>query len=123
MNKKINHIMLIIISIAGFAVSIFLVKQELSTSGFCPPFLGIPACHLISAAFALIFLSVFIRKSHLSILVFHTGFVPGLIMGINFSIRHIISGGVCPGFNGIPLCFVSLAVFILLGIIRIYFWD
>jgi len=123
MNSKLKQPVLLLFSIAGLAVSLFLVRTELSEPGFCPPFFGVPACFLISAAFALIALSVFIRKNHYSILIFHIGFLPGFIMGLTFSIKNLIAGGVCPVLLGIPLCYVSLVVFLFLGIFRMYFWD
>lgn len=88
----------------------------------CPNVAGLAICYVVTLAYGVMLVSLFIKKA-----TFHSGlFLPA--WGITFFIAlygsslELIQGDVCPkASNLIPLCFVSLAmclVIVTLYIIR-----
>lgn len=107
--KYINLIR--ILALIGLVISIYLVYTELSNPGFCPPFLGIPACNIVLLGFSFVILSTFISHERVDKLLFFVGTIPGLILAIWFSYNQILGLKQCPRLLNIPLCYGSLIVF------------
>jgi len=111
-----------IIIIAGLAipVTLWLVFSELSSPGFCPalPVLGIPACYAVLLFFLLVLVSQFVRKSSVWKFLFQLGAIPGLFTAVWFSVQQAKGELNCPQLLSLPLCYVSLATFLLLIILQ-----
>ena len=101
----------------GLIFSIYLVVSELINSDFCPRIYGIPACYLVLLAFILVFISE-ILKLLLKNIVFYLGWLIGFILAIWFSFSQIVGIDNCPLLLGIPMCYLSLILFIILLFIK-----
>jgi len=111
---------IIIIAGAAIPVTLWLVFNELSSPGYCPPlpWLGIPACYAVLVFFLLVLASQFVRHSSVSKLLFQLGAIPGLFTAVWFSVHQAKGEINCPRLMSLPLCYVSLATFLLLIILH-----
>ncbi|QRN86056.1 hypothetical protein JR334_02150 [Clostridia bacterium] len=103
----------ILISVLGAAWSIQLVLSELIVGDYCPKVFNIPACFLVLLAYLIVLVSIVLDHKILHAL--GTGL--GLLLAIWFSSRQFLMIAQCPDFQGLPLCYLSLAAFALLGVL------
>jgi hypothetical protein len=116
MNNKYKS-WIIIISIIGILVSLWLVINELIKSQYCPPLFGIPACYLVLIFFIFVLVSQFIKNIKISSIIFFIGIKLGLATAIWFSVNQLLEKAYCPILFNIPLCFVSFVTFVVLLIL------
>ena len=109
---------LLFTSFIGVIFSIYLVGMDLIYSGFCPKIFGIPACYLVLLAFILVIISNFF-KIFLNYLFFYLGWSIGFILALWFSFNQIFRIDNCPIFFEIPMCYLSLTIFIIILFIKI----
>lgn len=101
----------------GILSSLLLIINDILSPGFCPKIFSLPACYFVAIAFIFPFLLSFthLRFSHIfSILSLSSG----IIMGMYFSYRKLAGIGYCPLFFSIPLCYVSIIIFIILTLLQ-----
>lgn len=109
-----------VLALGGGAFSVFLVYSEIRFRGSCPGFAGIPACFIVLAAFIAIVASRLPSHAILKRLLFAGGSTTGIVLGLWFTVNELLaSHPVCPRTWGIPLCFVSLAVFAAIVVLNI----
>jgi len=112
-----NILRLAIALISGFALlnAFSLSAKEWSTTGACPSISGVPACYVVAVAYLLIFISTLSNKRLLYKRLFVIG--AGIVFGLAVagSVMQITGLGECPKTaNGFPMCYVSLAISLLL---------
>jgi len=117
---SVSNKLIALISLVGLIFSVILVKNELLIGNYCPKVLILPACYIVLVAFFLVLLSCLIKTRLISILLFEIGADVGLILAIWFSFAQFKGLKQCPVSFGIPLCYASLATFILLSILQFF---
>ena len=111
------RIILYVSSGLGVIVSAYLVIMESYNPGFCPQIIDIPACYPVLVAYILVFVSLFIEKRSARYIIFYLGTLAGLSVAVWFSMGYILNTRACPVLFGIPLCYVSLILFVLILIL------
>lgn len=94
-----------------------LVYNEFSQGNICPKLLNIPACYIILACLVIPFLAHVFKKDNI---IYFTG--TGIAWSIAFyaSIMQISGVIECPKTSaGIPMCYISFAIFTLLIVLKI----
>lgn len=115
--KSSKALQIRVLSLVAIIVSCYLVNMELVTGNFCPRLFSFPACYLVLIAYILVLLSTFIERSSLNKSFFYIGTLSLLAMAIWFSYNQIAGLQDCPVLLGIPLCYASLIVAVLLIIL------
>ncbi len=117
--KRTAVLLIWALALLGFAGTISLVQNELASGNICPQLAGIPACYLIFGCFALVLIShsgIFKDRS----LFFFTGAGIAWIMATVGTSGEIFGWMECPKTEGgIPMCYLSLAIFSSLLILKI----
>lgn len=108
----------LILSVVGVIFSIYLVITDIQTNGYCPKVTFIPACYLVMIAFVLIILSEFLRELPRDI-IFYIGWLIGLPLAVWFSYNQLSGLENCPRLFGVPMCFLSFGVFLILIFLKI----
>ena len=119
-NRRRNpllRIMLYACSGLGAILSAYLVIMETYNPGFCPKLMDIPACYPVLVCYILVFVSLFINKRSARYIIFYLGTLSGLAIGVWFTAGKITGTRACPQLLGIPLCYASLILFILILIL------
>lgn len=104
-------------SFIGLFFSLYLVVSEIFNSGICPKIFGIPACYIVLLAFILVIISNFF-KIFLNYLIFYMGWFIGFILALWFSFSQIVHIDNCPLLFEIPMCYLSLIIFIIILFIK-----
>lgn len=112
--SPILRIILYLVSGLGAIFSAYLVIMETYNPGFCPSLMDIPACYPVLVCYILVFVSLFIDKRSARYIIFYLGTLTGLAIGVWFSIGKVTGSRVCPELLGVPLCYASLILFILI---------
>ena len=82
----------------------------------CPGVMGFPACYIIFLAYASMLLAFLQKKRSWSRSVFATGLAVATGFALSASLIEVFREGTCPSSaNGIPLCYLSLALCLLIG--------
>ncbi len=82
----------------------------------CPGVMGFPACYIIFLAYAAMLLAFLQRKRSWSRPVFASGLAVAIGFALPASLIEVFREGTCPNSaNGIPLCYLSLALCLLIG--------
>ncbi|MCH6258741.1 hypothetical protein MLD52_19440 [Puniceicoccaceae bacterium K14] len=106
-----NWIALLLSSIALLSI-LPLSYQVLLGNKSCPTVFKIPLCHVITIGYALLISSFLFKRKAL----FYIGWVPVFLFASFGTISEIISGNACPrSEGGIPLCYYSLIIALLIG--------
>ena len=108
------NIYIFILALVGFTSSMILIYQNKKKPGYCPYFMNIPACFIVALAYVFVCISVVLELTWMNELFFWAGCVLGLFMAVWFSYQKFVGKKECPKFVGVPLCFVSLVVFVAL---------
>jgi len=110
---------ILLLSIAGIAVALYLVINEQKAPGYCPkyPIIDVPACYLVLTFFIIVITALYIRNKRIALLLFFIGNIAGTCTAIWFSTNHLLENVQCPVLLGIPLCFAALLTFIALIIL------
>ncbi len=89
----------------GLVLSTWLVYSELFREATCPQLLGVPACYLVLAGYVIATIGAW--RSH--DVTFYAGAVPVTLIGVYFTLSHLGNTAQCPSFEGLPMCYLSLA--------------
>lgn len=108
------RILLYISSGLGALVSAYLVIMETYSPGSCPLILDIPACYPVLVSYILVFVSFFMDKRSARYIIFYLGTLSGLAVAVWFSAGKASGTRTCPELLGIPLCYASLALFLII---------
>ena len=115
--KPLLRIILYIFSGLGAIFSAYLVIMETYNPGFCPRLIDIPACYPVLVCYMLVFVSLFIYKRSARYIIFYLGTFAGLVIGVWFSAGKVTGDRACPELLGIPLCYASFILFVLILIL------
>lgn len=108
------------VSFAGLLVALYLVYSDLRHPGYCPRLRAIPACYLVFCSFALVMFSAVASTPARSNALFYPGAALGLGLAVWFSTHLALGAGTCPRFMDMPLCYVSLATFAVLFLLKAF---
>ncbi len=115
--KKISHIGIIVLLLIGIWGSGGLVWEEIQTGDGCPKIWIVPACAIILLSF-LIPLIVHVFKKNNKLYFIFTGLAWSI--AVVASSMQFKGSGECPKLdNGTPMCYLSLAIFLLLILLKI----
>lgn len=117
----ILFISIFILSSGGLLFSLGLIITDFLLEGYCPLLFDIPACYIVFLCFLLVFISLFVKK-HIRNFLILPGAGIGLTIAIRFSVAHFLQISSCPVLLNIPLCYLSLFVFIIITIL-FYIYD
>lgn len=114
-NKKYRN-WILLLSILGFAVTLYLVFNELKTPGYCPkyPVFDLPACFMVISFFVVVFAALFLNNQQIAKILFYTGNIAGIFTGSWFSINHLLGYVQCPVVLKVPLCFAAVITFVVM---------
>lgn len=110
-------------------VSAARVSLQNLTGTACPQVIGIPICYVVLAAYALMFFAVIVKNNACKHYFFCTGWGVSFVIALLGTLAEVFTGGgVCPttGGNagirgmssgGIPMCFISLAMLVVILIL------
>jgi len=101
------------LSIIGLIFSFYLIFLDYLISDYCPRIYFIPACYIVLFSFALIIISEFINL-RIKNLIFYIGSFLGISLAVWFSINEIIKTEICPKLIGIPMCYLSFLIFLVI---------
>jgi len=112
--RTIRHhltgIIIAVIAAIGFLGAIQVSLEEFQTGTGCPHFGAIPACYIVSLAYALILISV-VLKNPLKSVLFYTGWAPVFLLALSGTVLELFGRDTCPKVDGgWPKCYFSLAL-------------
>jgi hypothetical protein len=82
----------------------------------CPSIMGIPACYVVFLAYASMLFAFLQKKRPWSRPVFVSGLAVATGFALPASLLEVFREGTCPSSaSGIPLCYLSLALCLLIG--------
>ena len=92
----------------------------------CPHLAGLAICYIVTIAYGLMLITLFMKRSRLHSILFSTAWGITFLIALSGSILEISRGAVCPTTSFmLPLCYVSLAM--CLAIATLYsidrFWQ
>tara|TARA_R110001606_G_C15378919_1_gene650244 strand:- start:9 stop:407 length:399 start_codon:yes stop_codon:yes gene_type:complete len=123
MSKRLNqalYLSLMILVIFGLWGALQVSFDTLTTKAPCPDVGGVPICYLVTVGYLSMFLSVLFSASKRANSLFYLGWGLVLIIALVGVITEIVLGDICPvNEQGIPLCYLSLALCLL--IVSLYF--
>lgn len=117
MPKKITYYSILVILIIGLFGAGMLVVEEFKTGDGCPKILDIPMCLVVLICFVILLIAHLLKKYN-SIYFLFTGLA--FLIAIVASVMQYRGLGECPKLNnGIPMCYLSFALFSTLIILKI----
>ena len=107
-----------VLVLIGFAGALHISYLNATTNNACPHVAMIPVCYVVLAAFGMMLLSLIINhygcKQHL----FVAGWSIAFLIALLGSSAELMKGDICPASsNGLPMCFVSLALCIAIFVL------
>jgi len=109
--KTLLKILIWLVTLFGLNGTIGLVQKELTVGNVCPKLVGIPACYIIFACLVLV------AVSHSGLLkdkakLYLIGAGTAWLIALSGSVGQLMGWMECPKTaSGIPMCFLSLALF------------
>jgi hypothetical protein len=117
MKKNFNkHIFSL--SLIGVISSIYLIILDNLIINYCPKLFFISACYIVFATFLLILIAE-LFDFLINRFLFIIGCIIGIILAIWFSINEIINSNICPRVFEIPMCYLSLCIFLMIFLLKI----
>lgn len=114
--------------IFGF-VSVGKVSIDNMTGLACPSLLWVPVCYIVTAAYALMLGSLIVNHNGCKHHFFCAGWGVAFVIALFASLTELLAGGgICPSTSGglragnslgIPLCYISLAILIVILVLFI----
>ena len=111
-----THRMLVtLLSLFGLIAAAQLSGAQLAGTGSCPKLGPVPACHIVSGAYLLVFISVMLT-GWLHRALFLLSWLVVFALAITASILEFANGPVCPrAMGGVPQCYFSAALALAIG--------
>jgi hypothetical protein len=120
MRYKIATTLLCLLIGFGFLGGLNVSYANFTGDHLCPHIAGLVICYVVTIAYGLMFVSLFIQKAVLRVSLFLPAWGITFLIALTGTSLELTKGDVCPKTTGlIPLCFVSLAMCLL--IIVLYF--
>ena len=117
MSKIITYYSVLVILIIGLFGAGMLVVEEFKTGNGCPKIMDIPMCLVVLICFVIPLIAHLLKKYN-SIYFLFTGLA--FLIAIVASVMQFKGLGECPKLdNGIPMCYLSFALFSTLIIFKI----
>lgn len=105
--------MLTLAALLGVWAGAALTLAHFQTGEVCPMIGPVPACIVVLAGYALIFAAAWAARP-VAPLLFLAGFLPVFGLAATGAALELAQGDICPKTaNGIPQCFISLALSVL----------
>lgn len=94
---------------AGFLLTGWLVLSELFREATCPELFGVPACFLVSAGYLAAIVGTWLNDTKKGQVLLYIGAGAVTLIGVYFSLGEVRGVTECPSFEGLPMCYLSLA--------------
>ncbi len=105
-----------LLALTGLAGALPLSLAESTTGSACPHLGPVPACYLVSVAYAAILITVLDRRFW-RVWYFWAGWAPVFVLAATGTALEILDYGICPRTGSeIPRCFLSLGLSIALAV-------
>jgi hypothetical protein len=115
LSKIINALLLLVFSFGIYGAGELVYKEYLFNQ-VCPQLLGIPACYVIMAC---LIIPLLVHIFNLSNYIYFIGTGLALTIATYGSISQLIGVVDCPKTsNGIPMCYISLFIFLTLVVLK-----
>lgn len=109
--RKVLHLSLMILVVLGLWGALNVSFNTLTGKLPCPDVIGVPICYLVSVGYFLMLLSSLFSASKITNKLFYSGWGLVFVIALFGVISEIAIGGICPrSEHGIPLCYLSLAL-------------
>lgn len=97
---------------------------QLVSSSECPHLGPVPACHLVSMAYATMLITV-LNQRFWRVWYFLSGWIPVFILAATGSAIELFENGTCPRTgSGTPMCFLSLGLAVTMAVpVTIHLWQ
>lgn len=120
MLNKIETTVLWVLIGFGFLAGINVSYVNFNGQQACPNMAGIAICYIVTIAYGLMFVSLFVQKEMLRSILFFSAWCIALLIALSGTGLELIKGGICPKTEGmLPLCYVSLAMCLVIVILFI----
>jgi len=117
MRTRIVNLLLLVVFAIGLIGAGSLVWNEITHSNVCPTLLGIPACYVIFACFAIPFV-MHLRKK--GILIYYVFAGLAFVIALVASVMQFTGNAECPKTEGgTPMCYFSFALFSSIIILKV----
>ena len=98
-----------------------LAWREWTTGEACPVVGSVPACYVAFAAYLSMVIGTFaVSRTPGMRNVFYGGVTVAGGLALIGSVLELVKGNVCPRAGSIPMCYISLAMSVLIGVL---FWQ
>ncbi|WP_020568239.1 hypothetical protein [Neolewinella persica] len=115
--SKVLYYAIFLILMFGIYGAGRLSYRQFHAGDICPELLGIPACYIILACFLIPF---FAQLFELNQVLFFTGTILAWSIAAYGTTTQLMGTAECPKTsNGTPMCFISLAIFTSLILLKI----
>ena len=119
--KTVMRVLLFLIVGFGFYSSTRLAWREWTTGEACPVVGSVPACYVAFAGYLVMLIGLIAVSTGARMhRVFHTGLSVAGGLALIGTILELVNGNVCPRVGSIPMCYISLAMSALIGVL---FWQ
>lgn len=121
MLSKVNKILLYLLVAGGLYGALSVSYQTISGIAPCPNIKGIPICFVVAAGYSSMLAGLLLSKKIISRNIFLTGwFLVFAIAATGTAFELMIKQGTCPvSSDNTPLCYLSLAITVLIIILFI----
>lgn len=105
-----------LLALTGLAGVLPVSLAELTTGSACPHLGPVPACYLVSVAYAAMLITV-LDRSFWNVWYFWAGWTPVFMLAATGSALEIVEYGTCPRTGSeTPMCFLSLGLAVALAV-------
>ena len=93
---------------AGILLTGWLVLSEIVREPTCPELLGVPACYLVLTGYLAGTAGAWLYGTRIGDIGFFIGAGAVTLIGVYFTWNQLQGNLVCPIFEGLPMCYLSL---------------
>lgn len=120
---SISYITLRLLLLAAIILGLYgasrLSYTTANSSNICPSIVNIPACYLVLLAYVAMLFGFFLEAARRRPYIFHLGLAVATLFALPATVAEQFHAGTCPNNGGIPLCYLSLALCVLIGTTQI----
>jgi hypothetical protein len=128
MGVRLNAATVALLSILGIGLwsGLSVSYANFSAQLACPHLAGLAICYIVTIAYGLMLITLFMKRSKLHFVLFSAAWIVTFLIAFSGSILEFSRGAVCPTTSFMmPLCYLSLAM--CLAIAALYsidrFWQ
>jgi hypothetical protein len=113
-NKIVTTLLWVLIGF-GFLGGLNVSYANFTGEHLCPNIAGFVICYIVTIAYGLMFVSLFIQKEMLRTSLFLPAWGITFLIALSGTSLELTKGDICPKtYNLLPLCFISLALCLII---------